>query len=204
MDRFKQKSNLVPRDGELYWIESFLTREGADRYFTCFLRTLDWQHEELTIYGKTTRVPRKICWYGDPGAVYCYSGVRHEPLGWTPELAELRNLLEAYCDCTFNSVLGNLYHDGEDSMGWHADKEPELGQNPTIASLSLGDERLFKVRHNKTKLTRDIPLRHGDLLLMRGALQHHWRHCVPKTSNVKSPRINLTFRLIDMTQVRKG
>jgi alkylated DNA repair dioxygenase AlkB len=81
-------------------------------------------------------------------------------------------------------------------MGWHADKEQELGRNPAIASLSFGDERLFKIRHVKTQETVDIELRHGDLLLMAGALQHHWRHCVPKTRQTKTSRINLTFRKI--------
>ena len=188
--------NFAVLDGEVYLLRQFYQRPDADQLFQTLRKELAWQEENIIIAGKGVKVPRLICWYGDPEAVYQYSGVVHEPLPWTADLFRVRQQIEQYCGRYFNSVLANLYRDGSDSMGWHADKEKELGINPFISSLSLGDERLFKIRHNKTKQTIDINLQHGDLLLMGGALQHHWRHCVPKTRKEKSPRINLTFRQI--------
>ena len=184
------------QDGEVYLLRHFYQRSDADQLFQTLRKELAWQQENIIIVGKPVNVPRLVCWYGDPEAVYQYSGVVHEPLPWTADLFRVRQQIEQYCGRYFNSVLANLYRDGSDSMGWHADKEKELGVNPFITSLSLGDERLFKIRHNKTKQTIDINLQHGDLLLMGGALQHHWRHCVPKTRKEKTPRINLTFRQI--------
>lgn len=137
-----------------------------------------------------------MAWYGDPAARYRYSGVEHLPLPWTADLQAIRGDVEMFCAHGFNSVLANLYRDGQDSMGCHADDEKELGQNPLIASLSFGDSRLLRFRHRKTGRTLDIELRHGDLLVMAGELQHHWRHELPKTRKSKQPRINLTFRRI--------
>lgn len=137
-----------------------------------------------------------MCWHGDPSAYYEYSGVNHQPKPWTSELRNIREKVEQQCRCVFNSVLANLYRDGNDSMGRHADDEKELGINPVIASLSLGDGRLFRMHHKKSKQTLAINLAHGDLLVMGGTCQQHWLHSVPKTKIAKMPRINLTFREI--------
>jgi len=188
--------NLVPFDGELYLIKQFYQLPESDQLFASFETGLAWQEETIFIFGKWVKVPRLMCWYGDPDAYYQYSGVNHQPRPWTMELQSVRARLEQQCWCTFNSVLANLYRDGKDSMGCHADDEKELGLNPVIASLSLGDERLFKLHHKKRKQTLDIILGHGDLLVMAGSLQHHWLHSVPKTKKIKTPRINLTFRKI--------
>jgi alkylated DNA repair dioxygenase AlkB len=187
---------LAALDGEVYLLRQFYPRVEADRLFKVLYEVLAWQEEEIIIVGNRVKVPRLVCWYGNPEAVYQYSGVLHKPLSWTTDLLQIKERIEQHCGHYFNSVLANLYRNGSDSMGWHADKEKELGINPFIASLSLGDERLFKIRHNKTKQTLDINLQNGDLLLMGGALQHHWRHCVPKTRREKASRINLTFREI--------
>jgi alkylated DNA repair dioxygenase AlkB len=188
--------NLAGQDGEIYLVKRFYASVDADRIFIRLLNDLAWQEEQIVIVGKRVKVPRLMCWYGDSEAVYQYSGVIHQPLSWTDDLLEIRRQLEQFCQHSFNSVLANQYRDGNDSMGWHADKEKELGINPYIASLNLGDERMFRIRHNKTKTTLNLNLQHGDLLLMGGALQHHWRHCVPKTAKEKKPRINLTLRRI--------
>jgi alkylated DNA repair dioxygenase AlkB len=188
--------NLAPFDGELYLIKQFYPQLETDLLFARLQAGLAWQEEAIFIYGRWVKVPRLMCWYGDPDAVYRYSGVDHQPLPWTPELQEIREKVELQCKCAFNSVLANLYRDGNDSMGCHADDEKELGQNPIIASLSLGDERMFKLHHKITKEKLDIVLGHGDLLIMAGALQHHWMHAVPKTKKPKTVRINLTFREI--------
>jgi alkylated DNA repair dioxygenase AlkB len=188
--------NLVPFDGELYLIKQFCRLPESDRLFAVLESGLDWQEETIFIFGKWVKVPRLMCWYGDPDAYYQYSGVNHQPMPWTTELQSVKAKVEQQCWCTFNSVLANLYRDGRDSMGCHADDEKELGLNPVIASLSLGDERLFKLHHKKRKETLAITLGHGDLLVMAGSLQHHWLHSVPKTKKIRTPRINLTFRKI--------
>jgi alkylated DNA repair dioxygenase AlkB len=157
---------------------------------------LDWHEEQIVIFGKSHKVPRLMCWYGESYAHYQYSGVNHQPIPWTPVLLEVRKKIEQFCQSDFNSVLGNLYRSGSDSMGCHADDEKELGRNPIIASLSLGDERRFKLHHKKRKITLDMGLKHGDILFMAGELQHHWVHSVPKTKKIKTPRINLTLRRI--------
>jgi alkylated DNA repair dioxygenase AlkB len=193
---FNCGKNLVPFDGELYLIKQFYQSPESDQLFAALETGLAWREEDIFIFGKWVKVPRLMCWYGDPDAYYQYSGVNHQPMPWTTELQAVRAKVEQLCWCAFNSVLANLYRDGKDSMGCHADDEKELGLNPVIASLSLGEERLFKLHHKKRKETLDIILGHGDLLVMAGSLQHHWLHSVPKTKKIKTPRINLTFRKI--------
>ena len=189
-------ANIIPYDGELFLIRAFYKQAEADTLMIKLSSELDWQQEDIIIAGKSVRVPRLMCWYSEPGAVYRYSGVSHAPVPLIKSLTRIQQQVQNYCQHGFNSVLGNLYRNGDDSMGWHADNEKELGINPIIASLSFGEQRLFKMRHNKTKEFLDLQLQHGDLLLMSGALQHHWRHCLPKTRKSKQPRINLTFRQI--------
>ncbi len=190
------QANLAPFDGELYLLQAFYPAAEADRYFRRLYQTLDWQAERLYIYGRWLNVPRLMAWYGDTNAHYRYSGVDHVPLPWTAELLALKADVEAMCGHPFNSVLANLYRDGRDSMGCHADNEKELGRNPVIASLSFGETRLLRFRHPQSECRLDVDLEHGDLLIMAGELQHHWRHELPKTRKAKQPRINLTFRRI--------
>jgi alkylated DNA repair dioxygenase AlkB len=181
---------------ELVLIKEFYGQRESDGLFTSLLNCLDWQEENIFIFGKWVKVPRLMCWYGDSDAYYEYSGVSHKPIPWLPQLQAIRDKVEQQSKCAFNSVLANLYRDGRDSMGCHADDEKELGMNPVIASLSLGEERLFKMHHKKTKQTVDINLQHGDLLVMGGTCQRFWMHSIPKTKAHKTPRINLTFRKI--------
>lgn len=188
--------NIALHDGELIYLRDFLYPTEALNCFSRLSIELDWQEEVATIVGRCVTIPRLVCWYGDEGAVYQYSGLTHYPHTWTDTLLILKHSIEQTCNHGFNSVLGNLYRDGQDSMGWHADQEKVLGVNPYIASLSLGAERLFKLRHIKTGETVDINLGNGSLLLMGGSIQHYWRHCIPKTRQPKSARINLTFRNI--------
>ncbi len=187
---------LLEDAGELLLWRDFLAPERAWRLFEILHAGLDWEQEHYTLYGRRVAAPRLSAWYGDPGAVYAYSGLVHRPRSWPEPMQELKMAVE---DCTgreFNGVLANLYRDGGDGMGWHADDEPELGENPVIASLSLGAERVFRVRKGKRGKSIDILLPCGSLLLMEGAFQHHWQHCLPKTRRVTAPRINLTFRRI--------
>ncbi|EKO3485736.1 alpha-ketoglutarate-dependent dioxygenase AlkB [Vibrio fluvialis] len=181
-------------DGKLLWAEHFLTPTQADHAFSVLTQELDWQQEAITLFGKSVLQPRLQAWYGDKA--YTYSGLTMLPKAWSPMLADLKQRCELLAGQAFNSVLANLYRDGQDSMGWHQDNEPELGQQPVIASLSLGETRRFVLRHLHSKEKFELPLSHGSLLIMAGNTQHFWQHCVPKTVRALEPRINLTFRLI--------
>ena len=191
-----QPGELLPlTDAEIrYWPAAFAAQEAAE--LQAGLRAgIDWRTEDVIIFGQKRRVPRLVAWHGDPGATYAYSGTLHVPEPWTPELERARDRVHALTGQRFNSVLLNLYRDGRDGMGWHADDEPELGPDPVIASVSFGVTRRFCLRHRNRKHWRlDVPLEHGSLLLMSGPTQHHWLHSVPKTATVCGERINLTFR----------
>ncbi len=181
-------------DGELYLIRGFYPEVDADYLFSSLLHAIEWQQEKIFLYGRWVKVPRLMCWYGDKHAQYQYSGVNHQPLEWIDLLLAIKQKIQSFYPCVFNSVMANLYRNGKDSMGCHADDEKELGVNPLIASLSFGDQRLLKFRHQKSKQVLDVILGHGDLLLMTGEIQHHWKHELPKTKKIKTERINLTFR----------
>ena len=159
---------------------------------------IPWRQERIRLFGKTYLQPRLICWMGDPGCSYAYSGKRYEPEPWHPLVAELRCRIEKIAGTAFSSVLLNQYRDGQDSMGWHADDEPELGDRPVIASLSFGVERVmhFRHRHDRDISAQRIALADGSLLIMRGDTQANWKHAIPKTRKPLGPRVNLTFRHI--------
>lgn len=171
----------------------WLDAAQADELFEALASGLPWEQREITMFGRTHAMPRLVCWLGD--ASYTYSGVRHDPIDWTPELAAVRDRLGAE-GVRVNSVLANLYRDGNDSMGWHRDDEPELGPEPVIASLNLGASRDFRLRERASGDTTTLELRHGDLLVMRGRSQRDWDHCVPVRRRVGEARINLTFRQV--------
>jgi len=184
-------------DCEAWYLPAAFDAVSAARLFEKLRRDAAWGEEQIVLFGQRRKVPRLVAWYGDPGASYAYSGVRHEPLPWIPPLREIREHVERLSGHAFNSVLANLYRGGNDGMGWHADEEPELGRDPVIASVSLGATRRFRMRHRRRRdLTVDLDLEHGSLLLMAGATQHHWVHAVPKTRRAVGERINLTFRRI--------
>jgi alkylated DNA repair dioxygenase AlkB len=158
--------------------------------------------EDITVFGKTHPQPRLVAWHGDPGASYTYSGIHHEPVPWTPLLQGLREKVEDISQHHFNSVLLNYYRDGRDSMGLHADDEPELGRDPVIASLSLGEQRSLYFRHRSRRDldNLNLSLPDGSLLIMSGATQENWKHGMRKLSRHCGPRVNLTFRLIRSTK----
>jgi alkylated DNA repair dioxygenase AlkB len=164
----------------------------ADRLFTVLQKEIAWEQHALTLYGRTMPTPRLTAWMGD--GVYRYSGIVNEPGPWPEALAELRERLRDQLSVDFNSCLANFYRDGADSMGYHSDNEPELGPQPTIASVSLGDRRRFVLRHRMSGARWTWELGHGDLLVMRDESQSDYAHAVPKTSRPVGPRMNLTFR----------
>jgi len=190
---------LVPLpDAEVLLDPSFLTPAEAAALLTEFTETIPWRQEPITLFGKEVMQPRLTSWHGDSDACYQYSGLTLMPQPWTPALQQLRMQVESAAACSFNSVLLNLYRMGQDSMGWHADDEPELGLQPIIASISLGGQRNFRLKPRDPQRTvhapLTLPLHSGSLLLMRGTTQQHWLHAVPKTARAAEPRINLTFR----------
>ncbi len=178
------------------WPRAFSADE-ADELLAALLTGIDWQQEDIVLFGERRRVPRLVAWHGDPGTAYTYSGTAHEPLPWAPTLQSIRDRVEALTSHSFNSVLLNRYRDGRDGMGWHADDEHELGHEPAIASVSLGATRRFKLRHRRQHdAVATIELAHGDLLLMAGGTQHCYVHALPKTTLAVGERINLTFRRV--------
>lgn len=188
---------LELEDAEVRLLPDALAGPEASELFRELRGGIEWRQEEVVIFGRLRRVPRLVAWHGDAGARYTYSGTLHEPLPWSPSLARIRSRVQQLSGWRFNAVLLNLYRDGRDGMGWHADDEPELGPEPAIASLSLGAQRRFCLRHRRRKgLRADIVLPHGSLLLMSGATQRHWLHAVPKTALPTGERINLTFRSV--------
>lgn len=184
-------------NGWLHFEPAFLPLAEADVLFILLNTTIPWKQEEV----RGRKFPRLTAWYADPGLGYSYSGVTHEAISWTPELLAVKQDAEAAVGTTWNSLLLNLYRDGRDSIGMHADDEPELGTNPVIGSISLGGERKFVLKHPESGAKHEILLPHGSLLVMGGASQHHWRHGVPKTARPVGPRINLTFRRILPSQI---
>jgi alkylated DNA repair dioxygenase AlkB len=178
--------------GTLDYDPAFYTHEEADHLFAALREETPWKQEQ----SRFGPFPRLTAWYADAGLTYTYSGVTHQALAWTPALAEVRRRVSEVAGTSFNSSLLNFYRDGQDSMGYHADAEPELGTNPVIASISLGGVRRFVMKHRQAKERLKLELAHGSLLIRGGACQHHWLHAVPKTKATVEPRINLTFRLI--------
>ncbi|MDX2029656.1 MAG: alpha-ketoglutarate-dependent dioxygenase AlkB [Blastocatellia bacterium] len=185
-------------DGEAALHEGFFAPEECVRLMQSLLAETAWGQGEIRIYGRRYAEPRLTAWHGDEGKSYSYSGIVLQPRPWTPLLAGIRERVDAAAGAPFNSVLLNLYRDGRDSNGWHQDNEPELGENPVIASVSFGATRRFQLRHKvRRELPRiDLDLEDGSLLLMAGATQHFWQHQIPKTARPVGARINLTFRVI--------
>lgn len=189
--------NLDMPDADVVFYPNFFSADESKRYFDSLQASIQWEQQEVKMFGKTIALPRLTAWYGDEGNSYSYSGITHHPHAWTPELQQIKASIESVADIRFNSVLLNLYRDENDSVGWHSDDEPELGKNPIIASVSFGDVRQFQFKHKKNNQRLSLDLTAGSLLLMRGATQHHWQHRVPKSKKAKSPRMNLTFRVIN-------
>lgn len=184
-------------DCTIEYYPDFLNRHQADQVFNQLYKCIPWQQDQIRMFGKWVRIPRQQAWFGDTDAEYTYSGLTLAPRPFPEPLLHLKQDIEAICGHNFNAVLANLYRDGKDSMGWHSDNEKELGNNPVIASISLGTERRFQLKHRSDpSLKYQIPLAHGSLLIMKGATQHHWLHGIPKQAKIDTARINLTFRRI--------
>lgn len=186
--------NLLPFDGIVNYYGKIMPPADADHYLAALLNTIRWKNDEAIIFGKHIITKRKVAWYGNEGYSYTYSNTTKQALPWTKELLALKALTEEFCGDKFNSCLLNLYHDGAEGMAWHSDDEKSLGKDTSIASLSFGAERKFALKHRVSKEPRGIVLEHGSLLVMKGATQTNWLHSLPKSTRIKTPRVNLTFR----------
>lgn len=188
--------NLEGADVRL--MNGFLSRPEADAALAELRSVVGWRQDTIRIFGKVHPVPRLQQWFGDPGLSYRWSGIAMDPVPWLPTLSALRGRIEEATGKRPNSVLANWYRNGNDTVGWHADDEPELGLNPFIASLSLGADRDFVLRRRVRDGQADVPLalRHGSLLVMQGPTQTNWIHSLPRRKKVSADRINLTFRLM--------
>lgn len=195
--------NLFPEEkqvfqlpnAELIYIPDFFSKDIADNYFKFLKNETDWQEDDITVFGKTYKQPRLTALFGESNQPYSYSNITMHPQPFTKELQTIKSQIEKISEESFNTVLLNLYRNGNDSNGWHADNEKELGQNPVIASVTFGEERPFHFKHRELKDQRHkIILHHGSLLIMKGAMQHHWLHQIAKTKRQIGERINLTFR----------
>lgn len=197
MDLFtSEETNYLPFNGTVNYYGRILTVEESNHFYERLLNVIPWENDEAKIFGKHIITKRKVAWYGDKEYAYKYSGSTKYAKLWNKELLDLKKLTEQKLNVNFNSCLLNLYHSGEEGMAWHSDDEKMLQKNGTIASLSFGAERFFAFKHKKTKETIKILLENGSLLVMKDETQTHWLHRLPPTVKVKSPRINLTFRMI--------
>ena len=181
-------------DARLLLWERFMAPARAAELFALWRHSLHWQQTTIRIAGLERQIPRLNSWYGTHG--YRYSGASFPARPFPAELEALRREVEQRTGYCFNAALINLYRTGQDSVAWHSDDEPELGENPAIASFSLGATRVFRIRHKRTRQTLELPLASGMLLLMAGSMQHHWQHCVPKTRRVTAERMNVTLRYL--------
>lgn len=170
--------------------------QKKELWFKSCLNNLNWETGFIKIFGKTHQIPRLQAWYAEDGIEYTYSGKKLQRHNWNETLIDIKEEIESITSFKFNSVLANLYRNGDDSMGLHSDDEKELGINPVIASLSLGESRDIHFKHKNIKTSLDIPQTNGQLIVMYGQTQKYWKHEIKKTKKFKKPRINLTFRNI--------
>jgi alkylated DNA repair dioxygenase AlkB len=188
--------NLLPYDGEaLYW-KSVFSSTLSNNCYTNLMNEINWKHDELTMFGRHIVTKRMVAWYGDQALAYKYSNKTKIAMLWTPGLKLIKEQIELISGHTYNSCLLNLYHNGEEGMGWHSDNEKQLKENGAIASVSFGASRKFTMKHKATKEKISLELDSGSLLLMRGSIQKHWLHSLPLSKKIKEARINLTFRTI--------
>jgi alkylated DNA repair dioxygenase AlkB len=183
-------------NGQYIYLPNYFSKSVSDSFLKLLKENVFWKQESMNMYGKKVNFPRLTAWYGDNDKPYSFSGITLQPHPWNSEILEIKRKIEPQAKVIFNSVLLNLYRNGNDSISWHTDAEPELGLNPIIASVNFGETRKFQLRHKITGEKKEIDLVHGSLLIMQGELQHFWQHQVPKTSKVVGERINLTFRVI--------
>jgi alkylated DNA repair dioxygenase AlkB len=187
---------ILNKDGLVNYYGKILAYQEANQYLDLLMQNILWKNDEVILFGKHIVTKRKTAWYGDSDYLYAYSNITKQALPWTKELSGLKQMVEEFAGVKFNSCLLNLYHNGNEGMGWHSDDEKSLGKDNTIASLSFGAERKLLFKHKQTKKIISLVLEHGSLLIMKDVTQRNWLHSLLKSKNIVQPRINLTFRTI--------
>jgi alkylated DNA repair dioxygenase AlkB len=190
-------NNLLPNDGVVIYYGQILSNEKANQLLSILLEKIEWRQDEILMFGKKIITKRKVAWYGDEGLKYTYSKTTKTAIPWSQELLELKSIVEETTGENYNSCLLNLYHNGSEGMGFHSDDEKELKKDGAIASVSIGAERKFVFKHKTTKDKVSLYLEAGSLLLMEGTTQTYWQHQLTVSKKIVSPRINLTFRMIE-------
>ncbi|WP_299664581.1 alpha-ketoglutarate-dependent dioxygenase AlkB [uncultured Polaribacter sp.] len=200
MDLFASETvkNILPFDGVTNYHGIVLNKNQCDFYYEKFMNTIQWKNDEAIIFGKKIITKRKVAWYGNAEFSYTYSGTTKTASIFTEELLALKEIVEKESGETYNSCLLNLYHSGDEGMAYHSDGEKMLKKNGAIASISLGAARKFSFKHKENKQRIDIVLERGSLLVMKENTQSHWLHRLPPTKKILTPRINLTFRTIEL------
>lgn len=198
MDLFNSEitANKLPYDGEVNYYGPIVSLKESQEFFEVLLNETEWQKDSSVMFGKLIVTDRKMAFYANDKLTYTYAHVERYTLPFTEHLLRLKELVEEKTGEKFNSCLLNLYHSGKEGMGWHTDDEKELHESGAIASISFGAERNFVFKHKESKQRIPIVLQKGSLLVMKGTTQKHWLHSLPKTTKVKTPRINLTFRMV--------
>jgi alkylated DNA repair dioxygenase AlkB len=198
MDLFNKQ--IIPlslrggRSSEIVFWPNWLGQTAADQLLDTAITKTPWRKDVINIMGKQIPIPRLQNWFGDPNTSYTYSRIRLQALAFPDWMEQLRIAVERETGNSFNRALVNYYRDGKDSVDWHADDEASLGFEPLIASVSVGAERIFQLRHNVSKEKVKINLPHGSLLLMGAGVQENWQHSVAKVKQLDEPRVNFTFR----------
>ena len=186
--------NILNQDGIAFYHEKVIPDDQIKQLYNELLNNINWENERVVMFGKEIITKRKVAFYSDNSIAYRYSSKTKIGLPWNDTLIALKNIAESITKETYNACLLNLYHNGEESMGWHSDNEKEIVANSSIASLSIGAARKFSFKHKVTKETISIQLENGSLLEMKGTIQSNWWHSLPKSKKITDSRINLTFR----------
>ncbi|WP_233557612.1 alpha-ketoglutarate-dependent dioxygenase AlkB [Aquimarina sp. AD1] len=188
---------LKMADGDVHYYPFLFKKTEADHFFEILKESIQWQQDDIKVFGKTYKQPRLTALYANNENTYSYSNITMQPHLFTDHLLKIKKKVEDVSSEIFTTCLLNLYRNGQDSNGWHSDNEKELGPEPIIASVSFGEERWFHFKHKTKELKQKLLLQHGSLLLMRGKTQENWLHQLPKSKKITNPRINLTFRIIN-------
>ena len=190
----KEFPYIINKEGQAIYFGEIISEEQINVFYEELMNKIDWMNEVVVMFGKEITTKRKVAFYSDSNIQYRYSQRTKKGLTWIPILLQIKNIVESYTNTQYNACLLNLYHNGNEAMGWHADNEVEIMPNSSIASISLGAARKFSFKNKATKETISLQLENGSLLEMKGALQNHWLHSLPKSTKIITPRINLTFR----------
>lgn len=194
MNMIINRPNILPQDGIALYYEKIIADEQVNQLYEALFNNIQWENERVIMFGKEIITKRKVAFFSDPSITYRYASKTKIGLPWTSTLLTIKNRVESITKESYNACLLNLYHNGEESMGWHSDNEKEIITNSSIASLSLGANRKFSFKHKVSKETVSIELEDGSLLEMKGSVQAHWWHALLKSKKVTEGRINLTFR----------